>query len=238
MVLIKMEKLADSELRNIAEGENIEDYMNLTREELIQALTEKYEDDNFSPEEQGDSRNFRYLSGITDYRGISDYIEELPGVEELPESYPETSIYLLNKNNSWGFAFWSISNLDRDKIESSGAALNLAVSLDKGNGNMEQYDIPIDTSDSEWNIFLSVLGGSCTAYIVAVYPNGERETLASSNTINHTNSYWMNNISEINENDSLFKVYLSLITTKEGDLINNPLVEDIVKAYEEEDRDE
>lgn len=241
MVLIKMEKLAISELRNIAQCEEIDDYENLSRDELIQALTEKYEDedDNYAPEEErGDSHNLRYLAGITDYRGISDLLDELPGVEELPESYPETTIHLLNKNNNWGFAFWSISNLDKEKMDEANAKPVLFVSIKDKTGKVEEYDIPIKASDSEWNIGLSVLGGTCTAYLVSVDPNGKREVLASSNTIQHTDSYWMHHSDEMRQNDSLFKVYLSLLTTKDGDLINNPLVEDIVKAYEKEDRDE
>lgn len=240
MVLIKMDKLADSELRNIAQGENIPDYDVLSREELIQALTDKYEDDDddFTQDEHLDSHNLRYLAGITDYREISDLVGELPGVEELPNSYPETTIHLLNKNNNWGFAFWSISNLDREKIEAGNAKTLLAITIKDSNGNIEQYDIPIRATDTEWNIGLSVLGGTCKANLIAEYPDGKRVLLASSNTIQHTNSYWMKHQDEMRDNDSLFKVYLSLITTKEGDLIKNPLVEDIVKAYEEEDMDE
>lgn len=240
MVLIKMDKLADSELRNIAQGENIPDYNELSRDELIQALTERYEDedDDFALEERGDSHNLRYLAGITDYREISNMVGGLPGVEELPDYYPETTIHLLNKNNNWGFAFWTISNLDKDKIEAGNAKTLLSITIKDKNGNVEQYDIPIRATDTEWNIGLSVLGGTCTASLVAEYPNGKRERLASSNTIHHTDSYWMQHKSEMKDNDQLFKVYLSLVTTKEGDLIKNPLVEDIVKAYEEEDMDE
>ncbi len=240
MVLIKMEKLTESELRNIAQDENIEDYDSLSREELIQALTEKYEDedDNFTSDEHDGARNLRYFAGITDYREISDLVESLPGVEELPESYPETSIHLLNKNNNWGFAFWSISNIDAKKIENTNANLMLTVTKKDKNGTVEQYDIPVHNDDYEWNIGLSMLGGTCTASLVAVYPNEEREILASSNNIYNVDSYWIQHEKELPENDSLFKINLSLITTKEGDLIQNPLVEEIVSAYKREARDE
>ena len=35
------------------------------------------------------------------------------------------------------------------------------------------------------------------------------------------------------ENDSLFKVYLSLITTKTGEIINNSIVKEIIAEYTE-----
>ena len=241
MVLIKMEKLTDSELRNIAQDESIEGFDTLSREDLIQALTDKYEDidgDFIAADEQDDSRNLRYFSGITDYRGISDYIGSLPGVEELPETYPDTSIHLLTKNNNWGYAFWSISNHDLKKMESNNACALLSVTIKEKNGHVEQYDIPIKDGDNEWNIGLSMNGGTCTVSIIAEYPNGDREVLATSNTINQIDCYWLQHKSEMKENDSLFKVYLSLITTKDGELINNSLVKEIVDAYEKEDRDE
>lgn len=241
MVLIKMDKLTDSELRNIAQDEDIQDFDVLSREELIEALTEKYEDmdDGFAQqEEQDDTRNLRYLAGITDYREISDYVDSLPGVEDLPETYPETSIYLLTKNNNWGFAFWSISSLDSKKIENGRGSVLLAVTIEEKDGHIEQYDIPVTESDNEWNIGLSTKGGTCTVSIVAAYPNGKREVIATSNKLNQIDCYWLQNTDEMRNDDSLFKIYLSLITTKDGDLINNALVGDIVNAYRKGDIDE
>ena len=240
MILIKMDKLTDSELKNIAQDECIEDFDSLSREELIQALTEKYEDmdSNFSPEEQDDLRNLRYFAGITDYRGISDYVDSLPGVEDLPDTYPNTSIYLLNKNNNWAYAFWSISLLDSKKIEANGSSLILHITKKDKNGHIEQYDIPIKESDSEWNIGLSMMGGFCIASIIAVSPNGDRDVLATSNQISQIDCYLLQHEDEMADNDSLCKVYLSLITTRDGALIENDLVKEIVNAYEREDRDE
>ena len=38
---------------------------------------------------------------------------------------------------------------------------------------------------------------------------------------------------KMRENDSLFKVYLSLITTKTGEIINNSIVKEIIAEYTE-----
>ena len=36
-------------------------------------------------------------------------------------------------------------------------------------------------------------------------------------------------------NDTLFKVYFSLLTTKSGEVLSNSVVNEILEAYEEED---
>ena len=35
--------------------------------------------------------------------------------------------------------------------------------------------------------------------------------------------------------DSLYRLYLTLITTREGDLVDNPVVRDIVNLFRKED---
>ena len=46
-------------------------------------------------------------------------------------------------------------------------------------------------------------------------------------------SYWIDHKDKMKENDSLFKIYLSLITTKTGEIINNSIVKEIVSEYAE-----
>ena len=74
MILVNIESLSISELRSIAEQEGIADSGTLSREELISLLEEIYEE-----EDEGDGEsdpNMRYMSGLTDYRGVS--IGEIP----------------------------------------------------------------------------------------------------------------------------------------------------------------
>lgn len=240
MILIKMDKLSESELRSIAEQESIDSWETLSRTELIDALTEKYEeeDDDFAAEDRGEGHNLRYLTGLTDYRELSDSVEGLPGVEDLPPSYPETSIHLLYKNTNWGYAFWSISNLDMEKLEQKNASLVLIVSIADKNGTRDQYDIPVTFEDREWNIGFSTQGGKCSIAIAAEYPNGERDILAASNRLQLTSSYWLNNKSEMRENDALYKVYMSLLSTKEGSIIENSIVREISSSFCKEDVNE
>ena len=122
MVLIKLEKLSESELRSIAEQESIESWQTLSRDSLIEALTEKYEDENgdYALEDRSENHNLKYLTGLTDYKDISDSVEGLPGVEELPLTYPETSIHLLYKTPTGDIPFgqsqtWTGRSLKRGR---------------------------------------------------------------------------------------------------------------------------
>ena len=84
MILVNIESLSLSELRNIAEQEGISDSDVMDRDELVEALQEKYEEEDDAPDSD---TNTRYLSGITDFRGMGNYVEGLPGVVDLPDDY-------------------------------------------------------------------------------------------------------------------------------------------------------
>lgn len=128
MILIKIDSLSTQELRNIAEREGIEEYATLDRDDLIQVLREIYEEDDDVADNADVNRRFLY--GITDYREIDKDVVELPGVEELPESYPCTEIHLLYKNPNWAYCYWSISPQDLARLESMGKSeLRLRVSI-------------------------------------------------------------------------------------------------------------
>lgn len=240
MILIKMEKLSESELRSIAEQESIDSWETLSRDELIEALTEKYEeeDDDFTLEDMGENHNLRYLTGLTDYREISDSVEGLPGVEELPVDYPDTSIHLLYKNTDWGYAFWSISNIDLEKLEEKEASVSLFVTVTDIAGDTEQYDIPVSIEDREWNISFSRSGGTCSIALVAEHINGDKEVLAKSNKLQLASSYWLSNPSEMKSNDALYKIYMSLLSTKEGTIIDNSIAREISLRFGKEDVNE
>lgn len=239
MILINIESLSTSELRNIAQQESIEDYMNLDRDDLIQALVSKYEeeDDNYVPEGKSEAPNMRYMAGLTDYRAIDKDVVELPGVEELPDLYPETSIHLVYKNANWGYTFWSLTESVKNDLLENGGELALVVTITKSTGEREQYDIPVSADDKEWNIGFTPNSSDAIVAIVKDL-NGEREVLAKSNKIELPVSYWMTHKDEMKANDDLFKIYLSIITTKEGAIINNPLVSDILNTYAKEDINE
>lgn len=235
MILVNVDSLSTSELRSIAEQEGIEGAAALSREDIISLLEELYEDGE-NPNQKGP--NLRYMSGLTDYRDISKYVEDLPGVEELPDVYPDTEIHLIKKNGSWLYAFWSISPNDSDRLQDGGESIVLSVTIEN-NGAKEEYDVPVSYSDTEWNIGIPYGNGFCRVSLDAVSKTGEKTVLSVSEPEELTDSYWLSHPEEMPYNDSLYSLYLTLITTKEGDLVDNPVVRDIIQIFRKEDtRDE
>ena len=236
MILVNLEQLSTDELRNLSEQEKIEGFEELSREELIQELSEKYEEEYTAYglyEDKKSDLNIKYVSSFTDYTDNSENITQLPGVEDLPDHYEETSIHLLSKNSDWGYAFWSISTLDQEKIDEKKGVPLLLVTLTRKDGDKECYDIPISDEDDEWNIGFSYESKSIIVSLCVDYPDGSRDTLAQSKPLEMSSSYWIDHKDKMRENDSLFKVYLSLITTKTGEIINNSIVKEIIAEYTE-----
>ncbi len=235
MVLVRLDALSTSELRSIAHSEDIENVDQLSRDELIQALREIYEEENDEYNvEEALSHNTRYLSGITDYREIGESIEQLPGVQSLPAFYPETtSIHLLYKNSDWGYAFWNISKLDREKITEKRLSVFLRVSL-RLEGLEQTYDIPITEKDTEWNISLPTKKGKCELSLITEDKEGRRDALAFSEPLELNYSYYLDNKDAIKRNAALLPIYISLIVTREGEMLHTPLVDQVISAFVEE----
>ncbi|MDY5931687.1 MAG: DUF4912 domain-containing protein [Candidatus Ornithospirochaeta sp.] len=235
MILIKIESLSTSELKAIAADEKIPGYESLSREELISELTQIYEDEDIDYSfDNAAEPNLRYLSGLTDYRAISDQVSELPGVEELPMAYPEMSMHLLFRNSSWGYCYWSLSPLENERLIMEGYELSLFVVLEGRDGRHEEYEIPVSYSDSEWNIGFSQDSQYCQVHLIASKGN-EKEELASSKKIELPSSYWLSHRGEMRSSEDLYKLYLTLITNREGDLVENQITKEIVEAFQEED---
>lgn len=233
MVLIQLDSLTLGELRLIAEQEQISGYENLDRKALIEELEELYEDINPTNDALiGDVRK-RYVNGLTDYRGCGCFPQALPGVESLPETYPETSITVLVKNASWLYCFWSISLFDREHLLQSHASydLHLVIHIEK-NGKKEVFSVPVSDSDDEWNVSVPNNGGECIVMLVAVFPDGNESVIAKSNPVELVECYFLEHVDEIKKNDELFKVYLSLLTSKNGNCLNNSQLAEIVSVIQ------
>ena len=106
MVLVNLEQLSTDELRNLSEQEKIEGFDSLSREDLIQELSDKYEEEYAAyglDDNKKSDLNIKYVSSFSDYIDNSENITQLPGVEDLPDHYEETSIHLLSKNSDGGY---------------------------------------------------------------------------------------------------------------------------------------
>ncbi len=234
MILIKIDSLSTQELRNIAQQEGVEDWDGLSRTDLISVLKDIYEEDDDVRETNDVNRKF--LFGITDYRDIGKDVVGLPGVTELPDSYPNTEIHLLYKNPSWAYCYWSISPQDQQKLQDQMVAnLELKITVEK-NGEKGSFSIPVSLEDREWNVGLPTVGGGTCFCSLTVSVNGEELELAHSNSLELIESYWLEHPDEMLDNDNLFKIYLSLLTTKDGDLAPGPLVNEIIRNLEAEEK--
>lgn len=235
MILIQIDSLSRNELDYIALQEGIEDFETLSREELISELKDIYEeeDDSVIKPEIGDVRK-RFLSGLTNTRGVEVKEEKLPGVEELPLTYADTAIHLLVKNATWLYCYWSVSPYDMAKIEERLGSVSFVLSGCVKNGTREVFEIPVNLDDSEWNIGVPHNGGECQVELVAVNKKGDREVVAVSEIIPLVSVYWLEHKNEIKENDSLMRLYLSLVTNKEGKVVKVEPITEIVNIINKE----
>lgn len=230
MILVNIESLSLSELRNIAEQEGISDSDVMDRDELVEALQEKCEEEDDAPDSD---TNTRYLSGITDFRGMGNYVEGLPGVVDLPDDYADTEIHLVLRNCLWAYCFWTFSQKDADEIADTGRSVYLSVTI-MADGKTEHFEVPAALGDNEWN--LSIPYGNGWAEVSLVSGKGdERRVHAVSKRIQLIDPYWLRHEDEMKASDLLYRVYLSLLTTKEGAVVENQVVEDIVELFRKED---
>ncbi len=232
MLLVNIESLSLSELRSIAEQERIPEADTLDRDTIIEELRAIYEDEDDRSHQEEDA-NTRYLSGITDFREISDFISELPGVVDLPDNYSDTEIHLAMRNCQWAYCYWTLSHHVSESIAENGEPLFLSVSIMK-NGECESYEVPVTLSDSEWNISIPY-GEGWAEVSIAAEIDGKKTILATSKRISLVSSYWLSHPEDMAKSDSLYRIYLSMLTTKEGQLVENPVVEDIVRLFRKED---
>ena len=143
MVLINIGSLSENELRNIASQEDLEDWETLSRDELIDALEDLYDDDDntLKDDNSGSSRR-KFVNTLTDVQLDNDL--SLPGTEPLPESYNETSIHMILKDANWAYVFWSLSTQSASEFEDGSATLVLRnIRMDSDANEEASYDIEV-----------------------------------------------------------------------------------------------
>ena len=132
------------------------------------------------------------------------------------------------------YAFWSISQMDSDRIQDENGSIVLSVSIEN-DGRREDYDIPLSFSDSQWNVGTQYGEGWCRVSLVEIKSSGERAVLAVSEPQRLTDSYWLKHVDEMRYSDSVYRLYLTLLSTKEGELADNPAVREIIELFRKED---
>ena len=227
MVLISIESLSDAELRNIAQQEDLEDWDRLSREELIEGLEHLYdEDDDRTLDGITGSSKKKFVNTLTDVQ--SDNVLALPGVESLPESYNDTSIHLILKDFNWAYVFWSLSPQQLSELEESGSYLILRnTRLSSDDSKVAEYDIDISLSDSSWTVELPYTGFKYKVSLVSVV--GGKETVICTSTCLETSESWFSNHPEELEKDSAFRSVFSSLIMKDGTVIPNRQLIDMVE---------
>ena len=165
-----------------------------------------------------------------------------PSQEGAYEGAAEAGIYSIGvdidrekqyaqSNPDWAYCYWGISPQDLTRLEDlKKGELKLRTTVVR-NGVNESFDIPVSIEDSEWTVSLPSDGGECYVSLI-VDAAGEDLELAHSSRIKLAQSYWLEHKEEIKDNDNLFKIYLSLLTTKEGYVAENSLVDEILQFAE------
>lgn len=232
MVLINIDTLSDAELRCIAQQEDVEDWEDLSREELIDSIEEIYEDGNRLEPTHPSYTGHRYVKTLTnvDCQGAFG----LPGVEELPDSYNETSIHFIMKDANWAYAFWSLSPQDAALLEEQGESLAIrATVLAKGDMPEASFDIDVLGSDMDWSFELPWPGREYKAFLIAKGGSDKEHVLAESNVVCVEES-WLSLHPEVLMDRDRFDVLVSSLVTKGGEVINNRQVREILMDEKED----
>ncbi len=225
MVLINIESLSENELRYIAKQEELEDWESLSREELIDELEDLYEDEGDALSNHSGSSKRKFVNTLTDVQ--TDDVLSLPGVQNLPDSYNETSIHLILKDFNWAYVFWSISSQQLSELEESSSSLILRTRRINGDGVEEAvYDIDVSFSDDNWNVELPYLGFTYQVSLVAKNAEGEN-VICESSTISNTRS-WLSCHPEALREDATFRMIFSSLVNKGGIISMNRQLQDLV----------
>ncbi len=236
MVLINLGALSDSELRYIAQQEGFGDWEDADREDLIERLQEKYEDeDNPVPETKGAGTTRRYLTSLTDFGMEASSSDELPGAEKLPEDYNSTSIHLLIRDPQWAYVYWSVAPATREVLDDkNGCGLFLRVRLQQEGSEIPvDFDIEVGLNDSEWNINLNDSSGVYSILLCYRQADGTIQQLATSGSVAMYRPYWADHYAEIGAEADLFNIYFSSLVTRSGEPVDNQIIRNIARIFTE-----
>ncbi|HHU89365.1 MAG: DUF4912 domain-containing protein [Sphaerochaetaceae bacterium] len=235
MITVNIDALSISELRYIAKKEGIDDVKLMDREDLVETLKELYEERmstfggegaSYSPSTQP-----RFMNTIVEHELLNS-VGPLPGVEPLPDFYPETRIYLLLKDPYWAHAYWSICPTDLQRLEHKEVPFEffLRVSILKENSQLvevDSFDIDVSREDTSWNINLPERGCS---YLVSLFyrdEKGNNGLLSQSEKVFTPRCYWMDHLDKLQKDRACFTLLTSSLVTKGGVMVENPLLKEV-----------
>ncbi|NCD04978.1 MAG: DUF4912 domain-containing protein [Spirochaetia bacterium] len=244
MILVDIGNLSFQELKYLAKQEGVEDYDSLSKDDLIDELSDIFDIVDGTIQLNNRLQNTsgqRYVNALSDSATTRD-VQDLPGVEELTELYMETSIHFMLSDLSWGFAYWSISPLSKAKLleEDETYLSNVFLRVTSTNNETQEttyYDISVDKDDTCWSINLAELG--CTYQVSLCVQNnaGIIVALAQSIAISVPLPYWFKHSQELEKNPVLFNSSFSSIITKQGEYKDTLVVKSVITKLAHGDND-
>lgn len=224
MILINIDALSDSEIRYIAQQEDLNDWDTLPREDLIEELEDLYGEDIHEKENSA----VKFVKTIV---STSSDVLDLPDVEPIPTSYSDTTINFIAVDFNWAYAFWNIAPVRRKELEDQNASLSIRV-CSKDSSNSETYDISVSLNDSNWSIELPWEGKTYSLSLVANI-NGNEQVLCSSNTIYRDKPFISQN-RDILKNEDMYKLLASSLISKNNTVLDCSSVKRILEDVKED----
>lgn len=224
MLLINLETLTESELRSIAKQEDIDDWESLSREEIIEELESIYED-NDTPDSSG-TLSQKYINTLAP---SSSDPRRLPGVEDIPRHYNKTYIHLTQKDVSWVYVFWNLSENDyRQTQETEGIRFLIrAVALEEPGKPELSYDIEITIHDKCWTVEMPWPGRTYVMNLIIVDGTGEEKVVCTSNTVRRSVS-WISSHREAVSDIKGYELFIKPLISRDGNPVNCEEVKNII----------
>jgi len=224
MVLLNLETLTDSELQSIARQEDIDDWESLSREELLEEIESLYED-NEDPETSG-TLNQKYLNTLNP--GNSDFAR-LPGVEDIPKHYNKTYIHVTQKDDSWVYVFWNLSeNEYKETQDDEGLSFAIrAVALAEDSKPELSYDIGITIHDKCWTVEMPWSGRTYVMKLVTKAADGTENVVCTSNTV-HRPVSWLSTHRTAIEDPKGYALLVKPLISRDGVPVNCNEVKNII----------
>jgi len=221
MKFIKIGALSTSELQYIARQEEVDKWEEMSRQELIDCIEEIYEE-NISPD------NFsrpKHLAGIP--RVSPSLIQDFPRFETLPRQYPETVIYLIQKDPSWGYVFWSICHTDQEKLEERYGKFETEIKVlcYEDGCSHDIFNFMVDYNDLQWTVNFPEPGKEYQVKLFALTKTGEEKEIVSSEKLRISSNLLLQRESFTEKEKALI---LSSFVTKHRKTIDNKQVTEII----------
>lgn len=226
MTLRKLEALSIEDLKNLLKGEDIDDIETMSREELIDTISELYGEDD-SPV---DSNAAKFVNTLVESQTQLESLK-LPSIADIPDTYNETSIHAVLRDNCWVYVYWDIAGSVYNKLRENGieeySLVLRTIRLDPAGDAEDFYDIAVQTTDRDWNVTLPSAASVYKIQIVVVSGDYSK-VLAESGIVNTPDPYWFRNAQELSRDTKASALLFAPVISKGKLVLNYPILRTLV----------